>query len=215
MCIWFVACESDVDLGFIIDGSGSIRDANPADRSYDNWNLLLQFVSNIIQRLPQSGTRVGAVVFSDRGQLLFPFNRYRSLEQARAAILTTRYPGGNTNTSGGLYRARTQLFNINSGDRPNIPNMAIVITDGKSTFDSQRTVPIAQDLQADGVNIVAVGITNSVDERELRAISSQPQRRGVNYYTSPDFRQLENMLDSILSSTCMTTLPPPARTPSK
>ena len=210
--VHFAVCEADVDIGFLIDGSGSIRDANPADRSFDNWNLLLQFVANVIDRLPRSGTRVGAVLFSDRGELLFRLNQYSDLADARDAILRTRYPGANTNTSGGLYVARSQLFNVNNGDRPNVPNLLIAITDGKSTFDSERTIPIAEDLRRDGVQIVAVGITNSVDENELRGISSRPQLRDRDYFTSPDFQQLENIIESLLSSACVvTTLPPPTR----
>ena len=205
-----------MDIGFIIDGSGSIRDANPSDGSFDNWNLLLQFVASVIDRLPRSGTQVGAVLFSDRGELLFRLNRYTNLENARDAILRTRYPGANTNTSGGLYVARTQLFNVNNGDRPNVPNLAIVITDGKSTFDSDRTLPIAADLRAAGVQMVSIGITNSVDENELRGLSSLPQRENVNYFTSPDFQQLGQIIDTLLASACVVT-PPPATTrrPSK
>ena len=151
---------------------------------------------------------MGAVLFSDRGELLFGLDEYLNLQDARAAILTTRYPGANTNTSGGLYRARVDLFNPTNGDRPNVPNLAIIITDGKSTFDNDKTIPIAEDLRRDGVFLVAVGITNSVDENELRGISSLPQERDRNYFTSPDFRQLEGIIDNILSSACVVTPPP-------
>ena len=210
------ACEADVDIGFIIDGSGSIRDANPSDRSFDNWNLLLNFVASIIDRLPRSGTQVGAVLFSDRGELLFRLNQYPNLQDARDAILRTRYPGANTNTSGGLYIARTQLFNVNNGDRPTVPNLAIIITDGKSTFDSDRTIPIAEDLRRDDVTMVSIGVTNSVDENELRGLSSLPQVRDRNYFTSPDFQQLSGIIETLLASACVVT-PPPATTrrPSK
>ena len=209
-------CELDVDIGFIIDGSGSIRDANPSDGSFDNWDLLLNFVASIIDRLPRSGTQVGAVLFSDRGELLFRFNQYPNLEDARDAILRTRYPGANTNTSGGLYIARSQLFNVNNGDRPNAPNLAIIITDGKSTFDNDRTIPIAEDLKRDAVQIVSVGVTNSVDENELRGLSSVPQVRDRNYFTSPDFQQLGGIIETLLVSTCLfTTSPATTRRPSK
>ena len=199
-----------MDIGFILDGSGSIRDANPSDRSFDNWNLLLQFVANVIDRLPRSGTRVGAVIFSDRGELIFRLDQYSDLSDARDAILRTRYPGANTNTSGGLYVARTQLFNVNNGDRPDVPNLAIVITDGKSTFDNELTLPYAEDLRRDGTQMVSVGITNSVDENELRGLSSQPQLENVNYFTSPDFQQLEQIIEQLLASACVVT-PAPTR----
>ena len=159
---------------------------------------------------------MGAVLFSDRGELLFRLNQYRNLQDARDAILRTRYPGANTNTSGGLYIARSQLFNANNGDRPNVPNLAIVITDGKSTFDNDRTIPIAEDLKRDGVQVLSVGVTNSVDENELRGLSSPPQVRDRNYFTSPDFQQLGGIIETLLASACEVS-PPPATTrrPSK
>ncbi len=204
-----VGCTADIDIVFIIDGSGSIRDANPPNRAFDNWNLLLQFVANIIDRLPRSGTRVGAVVFSDRGQTIFTLDRYiDNLESARNAILNTAYPGANTNTSGGLWVARSQVFSVNTGDRPAVPNLAIVITDGKSTFDNDRTIPYAQDLQRDGVQMISIGITNSVDENELRGLSSPPQIRDRNYFSSPDFTTLGNIIEDLLATACATPAPP-------
>ena len=58
-------CYNDVDIGFIIDGSGSIRKANPPDQSYDNWKVMMEFIAELIDRLPRSGTRVGAVLFGN------------------------------------------------------------------------------------------------------------------------------------------------------
>ena len=206
-------CEANVDIGFVIDGSGSIRDANPADRSFDNWNLLLTFVSSIIGELPfgLSRTRVGAVIFSDRGQLLFALNRYDRAEDAQQAILSTPYPGANTNTSGGLYVARTQLFNTNNGDRSDVTNLLIILTDGKSTFDNQLTIPYARDIRAEGTQMIAIGITNSVDEDELKELSSEPQIINQNYFTSADFRELENILEGLLRQACISTPAPSSK----
>lgn len=191
----------NADIGFVIDGSGSIRDANPSDGSFDNWQLLLNFVGIIIDNLPEIGIRVGAVIFSDRGQLLFDFDDFlQNRSAARDFLLTTRYPGANTNTSGGLYVARSSLFMSRNSDRM---EFAIVITDGKSTFDSDKTLPIAEDLKNDGVEIISVGITNSVDLTEIKGISSIPQIFGQNYYTSEDFQQLEEVAFSILSRICV------------
>ena len=36
-----------IDLCIVIDSSGSIRDNNPKDGSYDNWELLLNFVKEV------------------------------------------------------------------------------------------------------------------------------------------------------------------------
>ena len=45
------------DLIFVIDSSGSIRDTNPLDRSYDNWNLTLEFMVNLIDQLEISNDK--------------------------------------------------------------------------------------------------------------------------------------------------------------
>ena len=205
--VLFSVCVTNLDIAFIIDGSGSIRDANPADGSFDNWNLLLQFVAAIIRRLPvgQSRTRVAAVLFSDRGVLLFRLDRFNTAESAANNILRTQYPGANTNTSGGLWIARSEVFNPNHGDRPDVPNVAIIITDGKSTFDNQLTVPTAESLRSDGTLVLAIGVTSSVDEEELRAISSLPQREGQQYFTSPDFQQLDRIINGLLATACATS----------
>ena len=205
------ACRSDLDVVFIIDGSGSIRDANPRDGSFDNWNLLLTFLGNVADQLPVSvtGTHVAAVLFSDEGQLLFPLSKFTDNNALRNALLNIDYPGGNTNTSGGLYVTRSQVFQPQNGDRANIPNVAIIVTDGKSTFDSDKTIPYAQQLQRDGVEMISVGITNSVDEDELKAMSSPPQIQHRNYFTSTSFQELEMVLSGLVSTACVVTPPPP------
>ena len=204
------ACQGVADIGIIIDGSGSIRDMNPADRSYDNWDLLLKFVINVVEHFTVSptGNHVGLVVFSDRGQLLFKLDKYYDTQGLIEAVQKIVYPGRNTNTSGGLYVARSQLFTGKDGDRPDVPNIAIVITDGKSTFDSQKTLPVAEDLRKDGVQVFSVGITTDVDEDELKGISSPPQVLNQNYFTSTDFQMLDGVLEGLLSQACGTTAAP-------
>ena len=36
-----------VDLCVVLDSSGSIKDRNPTDGSYDNWELILSFVKGV------------------------------------------------------------------------------------------------------------------------------------------------------------------------
>ena len=60
-------CATQVaDVVFAVDSSGSIRDNNPADVSYDNWNKILKFISDVIDELNigTDGVHVGMVVYS-------------------------------------------------------------------------------------------------------------------------------------------------------
>ena len=69
---------------------------------------------------------------------------------------------------------RTQVFGVN-GDRANVTNVAIIITDGKPTNAS--TIQAAIDaVHNSGITTLVVGVTNEVDEATLKQLSSPPQQ---------------------------------------
>jgi hypothetical protein len=55
-------CQGVLDLGFVIDSSGSIQEKDPG-----NWDILLKFVRDVINRftIGEQAVRVGAVVYSN------------------------------------------------------------------------------------------------------------------------------------------------------
>ena len=79
-----------------------------------------------------------------------------------AAIRAINYDGGNTNTTGGLRLMRTQIFNSANGDRPNVPDVAILITDGVPTLDVDELLEEVHLDWAANIHIVGVGVTNAV-----------------------------------------------------
>ena len=44
-------------------------------------------------------------------------------------------------------------FTSAKGDRVNIPNVAVIITDGVSTYDKHRTIPDAIAARDDGISV--------------------------------------------------------------
>ena len=44
--------------------------------------------------------------------------------------------------------------------------------DGKSTENTEQTIPLAEEAKSRGIHIFVVGITNEVDMNELNAIAS-------------------------------------------
>ena len=191
--IVFVGCTTEIDIVFIMDGSGSIR--------RNNWDKLLDFVAKIIMELPRTGPQVGAIVFSRNARVAFQLDRTNNLDSARNAILNIPYPRGATETAEALELAKTDLFVAANGDRPGVPNVAIVITDGKSD-DNDETLEAAEALHDDGVHVFSVGIGNNLDEEELRKISSPPQEVDRNYFISPDFEALGGFINDLLLSVC-------------
>ena len=142
-----LGCEgAEVDLVFVLDSSRIIRDQNPADGSYDNWTLLLQFVVNVINKLTigSTATRVGVVKFSSIGQNEFYLNTYNSKDQVINRVLAISYVGSSqTNTAEGLRIMHEQQFTFARGDRSGVNNVAIVVTGGESNVDTDRTIPEA------------------------------------------------------------------------
>ena len=89
----------------------------------------------------------------------------------------------------------------------------IVLTDGVPTINPEQTIPEAVQTRNRGIGIIAVGITRFIDEDTLRDMSSSPQQRDKNYFSSPDFNRLDEILDGIIGQACVTPSPTPRPTP--
>ncbi len=199
-------CDALVDLCFIIDSSGSIRDNNPPDRSYDNYALQLQFLTSLVNAFSVGSdqTRVGAIAFSEQVVLEFALNTYETAEDINAALLATPYLGQTTNTPQALVQTRTECFSARNGDRPNVPNLAIVVTDGVPFPDSRRTPALneARALKDSGATVISIGITDNIDADFLREMSSPPQVQGQNFFIATDFNALTQIVNTVVEGTC-------------
>ena len=195
--IFFVSLGSngDLDVGFILDGSGSINDAGA-----NNWNRLLYFISDVITQLPEQGTQVGVVVFSETAELKIRLNEYHDQDMLLDAVKQLTYPGSHTNTAGGLYVARSQLFHEYCGDRVNASNVAVLITDGVSTINPENTIPNAQALHRDGVRVICVGIGGNISKDEIKAISSPPHEKDKDYFIRKTFDFPESFVTKLVES---------------
>ena len=198
-------CETKVDLCFIIDSSGSIRDSNPP--GVDNWQLQLNFLATLVDafQIGQDHTRVGAVSFSDIVLLEFKLSDYDDAASAKDAILNIDYIGQTTNTAGGFRVTREQCFNLANGDRPDVQNMAVIITDGQPF--PLDTVPVAREearrLQGAGVTMISIGVTDVINVDLLKQFSSPPQTEGSNYFTALEFTDLESIRSNVKEETCV------------
>ena len=89
------------------------------------------------------------------------------------------------------------MFSAQHGDRPDVKNVAIIITDGKST-DSSDTKKQALESRKDGIQLYAVGIGSSVDDKELLHITGSSQ----HVVHANNFDVLKTVLKSIKSDAC-------------
>ena len=98
-----------------------------------------------------------------------------------------------------------------AGDRVDGDNMIIIVTDGIPTRNEENTQEEARRTHDAGIKVYAIGITQFIDEATLKFLSSSPQEKDTNYFTAPDFGSLQNILDSVLQSTCGATPTPTPR----
>ena len=191
----------------MIDSSGSIRDNNVAGQP-DNWVLQMQFLASLVRAfgIGPDATRVGAVVFSERVVLEFTLSTFDTAEAISQALLATPYMGQTTNTPEALSVTRTQCFSAANGDRRNVPNLAIVITDGVPYPADRRTPALneAKALRDTGATVISIGVTNNIDADFLKGMSSSPQEEGKNYFTAADFAVLGEIQNTVVQRTCET-----------
>ena len=192
-----------MDLCFIIDSSGSIRDNNQGN--VDNWSLQLEFLSRLVDlfTIGADATKVGAVVFSEQVRLAFSLDTYTDAQSIKDAILGLGYLGGTTNTPEGLRVTREQCFNQGNGDRPGVLNLAIFISDGVPHPPERRDPAIREAESLKGVaSVVAIGVSNVIDRDLLRIISSSPQEENQNWFSVVDFSELDIIRRSVGEGTC-------------
>lgn len=167
-------CNDYADIAFVADVSGSIG-VDRQDPTYFDRQVK-PFLRSLARNLNigPGKIQVGMVTFGNSGYLQFSLKS--DVNEVIRGIDDTVYPlqGENTNTSAGIYVMRTKVLGFDSPNyRPDAAHVAIVITDGKSTFDHRNTVLFAEDAKKQGIVIFSVGATDSIDLLELTAIASR------------------------------------------
>ncbi|ESO06103.1 hypothetical protein HELRODRAFT_105994 [Helobdella robusta] len=134
------------DIAFVLDSSGSII-IQHSDNSRDlsNWVLVKNFVINVAKNLNigLSQTRISLITFSHIARVEFYLKDFNDFESLAANISKIDIIGSETNTSGALRLMNDVVFNVKNGDRPDVPNVAIVMTDGQSNVNQSETIPEA------------------------------------------------------------------------
>ena len=125
-------------------------------------------------------TRVGLVTFSTNAQNRFFLGSFQNLAEITQAIQSVTISVGQlhliltisqiyqhnrkflreflifsglTNTQEALTLMRTQQFQESNGDRPNVANVALLVTDGQSTQNPENTIPAATQAKNAGIII--------------------------------------------------------------
>ncbi|XP_026902723.1 collagen alpha-3(VI) chain isoform X6 [Acinonyx jubatus] len=157
--------KKKADVVFLLDGSINFR--------RDSFQEVLRFVSEIVDTLYEGGDsiQVGLVQYNSDPTDEFFLRDFTTKQQIIDAINKVVYKGGrHANTKVGLQHLRQNHFVPEAGSRldQRVPQIAFVITGGKSVEDAQEA---SLALTQRGVKVFAVGVKN-IDSEEIGKIAS-------------------------------------------
>ncbi|CAF2415691.1 unnamed protein product [Rotaria sp. Silwood2] len=194
-CLDTCSQELKMDLGFVLDASGSV--------GRSNYQLQLKFTQDLLRRVNVglNKTHVGIINYSDDVQTLTWLNTDYTLEEKLRRVNQSVYYASGTNTARALRQVDT-VFSYQRGRRQSkegVTPVIFVITDGKSDNQS-ATIGAANVLKQKGIILVSVGVGNGPNLGELHAVCSPPASE--NYFAMSDYTALEQKLNQFTSKSC-------------
>ena len=122
------------------------------------------------------------------------FDQHYTRSEVIAAIDGINYPGGGTRIGKALLKTKEVLFDKSA--RSGVPNIACVLTDGKSQDNIGAP---AQKLRDSGVTVISVGIGTQYDREQLKEMATDPDAQHV---FKGEFDTLSSLVDSIMEIAC-------------
>ncbi|XP_078098451.1 collagen alpha-6(VI) chain-like isoform X2 [Mustelus asterias] len=184
---------SVADIVYLVDESSSIGEAN--------FQLIRNFLINVISAMdvgPQK-VQIGLIQYSTTVTPEFYFDTFQKKSDVLKHIRTMPYRMGGTHTGAAIDYMVRNYFTESRGCRINqgVPQIAVVVTDGKSSDDVKAPAAALRDLR---VRVFAFGVKDAVQE-ELESIASYP----ANTYVSliKDFNQLSNIGKEMQKKICI------------
>ena len=160
-------------------------------------NIYYQRLSELVTgfEVGANQTHIGAVIFNDVANVSFTLDEFTDINDYTAAINSLPAPFGQTNIADGFRVTRNQLLGM-SGDRPDVPNVCILITDGLSTREIDETQNQA-DQTRPFCTIISVSIGNLTDEVELRMIAD-----GDRFFHVLNYDLLSTIQSNLTNTSC-------------
>ena len=189
----FADCWNAVDLAIVLDMSGS------TENSHD---LELRLARLLVDRLDvrrstySGGSQVAFMTFAASTAAWFTLNTYNNKTELLEAFNIIHPAEEGTNTQDALFRMQADVFNPTAGDRSGVPNVAVIVTDGRSNIQQDRTMQAAAAARNAGTSIYVIGV-GDVNEAELLGLSGSN-----NYRVVGNDQQAVDTIDFIARKLC-------------
>ena len=188
-------CKAIVDVGFILDSSGSLRNDYSKEKDFLNALAATFGVSD-------TGSRAGVITFSYNSEHSIKLNDYSDLTRFREAVNKIPLMGSTTRIDKALRLTQKELFSLSNGARPGIPKLLVLLTDGSQTKDADAEDPviIAEEIRRSGIRVLVIGIGKGVDKAELSQIAGGEN----NAYNAETFAELvgNSFVNQIVDQSC-------------
>ena len=189
------SCQAVVDVGFILDSSGSLS------KDYGKEKDFLKTLAAAFG-VSSNASRAGVVTFSYFSELSVKLSDHGDISSFKQAVDNIPLMGSTTRIDKALRLAQKELFSLGNGGRAGVPKLLILLTDGSQTQDAGAEDPgdIAEELRADGINILVVGIGNGINATELAHIAGEQKK----VYSADTFDKLigPDFVTSIKKDSC-------------
>ncbi|XP_039870486.1 integrin alpha-M-like [Simochromis diagramma] len=189
-------CRTQADIAFLLDGSGSVDNTD--------FQTMKKFVKDLIESFLSSDTQFSVSQFSTSPQVHFYFKKLSSSGSVETDINDISQQGGTTYTAKAIKHVVNNVFTPQSGSRPNVKKVLIVITDGQS-HDRTDLGGAAQLAESKNIVRFAIGVGNAFAnpdaKRELHTIASSPSNKHVFQVENFDALEVirQNLQDKIFS----------------
>ena len=170
------------DVGFILDGSGSVHKAN--------WLKELKFTKEVakLAKITKDGSRAAVISFASTPKLKIKFTDHEDYASFSNAVDRLPFTAGGTNIIKALQDGLDEMFVPRIGQQVDNIRLAFLITDGKDGNEKQKYIDMKKNYEKHHIAlfVIAVGNSKDVDEDKLKLLDR-------NFLQVSDFDKLEEV----------------------
>lgn len=156
-------------------------------------NFLHPFLLDLINAadVESGAVRFSVVVFGPDAKVEFSFDKFNKVAKLQKAVkrLKPKFIRTTTPDTARMFDVLTDsVYTVANGDRPEVPNILLIITDQKSTGNAEIIQEKAEALKSAGAEIFTIGVARA-NKNELQGIASDPV--DDNIYLAPKYSALK------------------------
>uniref|UniRef100_A0A5F9CUP6 Integrin subunit alpha D n=1 Tax=Oryctolagus cuniculus TaxID=9986 RepID=A0A5F9CUP6_RABIT len=166
----FPCPDQEMDIVFLIDGSGSI--------SSNDFRKMKDFVRAVMDQFKDTNTQFSLMQYSNVLVTHFTFSSFRNSSNPQGLVEPIVQLTGLTFTATGILKVVTELFQTKNGARESAKKILIVITDGQKYKDPLHYSAVIPQAEQAGIIRYAIGVGDAFQKptarQELDTIASEP-----------------------------------------